>query len=163
MTIKIGILQQNSAKIPVFKRIFEAFSWLIVLKRAKLLLFSKKEMAREFYADCFFALPCSYKYEIVDTAYGHTTYIWNIMFQKCEGNCGRWVLNKIFFKNHTENMKKMSWEPFGSCLLNSTANPAQFRWKWVKLAVLFSRQWLPQFFQISSTIFFSTMYLIKNN
>ena len=23
-------------------------------------------------------------------------------------------------------MKKKSWEPFGSCLLNSTANPAQF-------------------------------------
>ena len=32
------------------------------------------------------------------------------------------------------------WEPFGSCLLNSTANPAQSRWKWTGLAVLFRRQ-----------------------
>ena len=23
----------------------------------------------------------------------HTTYNWNIMCQKCEGNCGLWVLN----------------------------------------------------------------------
>ena len=32
------------------------------------------------------------------------------------------------------------WVPFGSYLLNSTANPAQFEWKWAGLAVLFSRQ-----------------------
>ena len=30
--------------------------------------------------------------------------------------------------------------PFGSYLLNSTANPAQFEWKWGGLAVLFSRE-----------------------
>jgi hypothetical protein len=29
-----------------------------------------------------------------------------------------------------------SWEPFGSYLLNSTANPAQVEWKWAGLAVL---------------------------
>ena len=29
------------------------------------------------------------------------------------------------FKKYPENMKKKSWEPFGSYLLNSTANPAQ--------------------------------------
>ena len=38
--------------------------------------------------------------------------------------------------------KSKSWEPFRSCLLNSTANPAQFGWKWAGLAVLFSRQLL---------------------
>jgi hypothetical protein len=37
---------------------------------------------------------------------------------------------------------KKSWEPFSICLLNSTANPAQFLWKWAGLAVLFSRQLL---------------------
>ena len=35
---------------------------------------------------------------------------------------------------------KESWEPFGSCLLNSTANPAKLGWKWAGLAGLFSRQ-----------------------
>ena len=39
----------------------------------------------------------------------------------------------------------------GSCLLNNTANPAQFRWKWAGLAVLFIRQ-LPN----SSHDFFQT-------
>jgi hypothetical protein len=44
-------------------------------------------------------------------------------------------------KNENENikMKKKSWEPFRSYLLNSTAIPAQFEWKWAGLAVLFSR------------------------
>ena len=39
-------------------------------------------------------------------------------------------------------MKKKSWEPFGSYLLNSTANPAHFHPNWAGLAVLFSRQLL---------------------
>ena len=39
-------------------------------------------------------------------------------------------------------MKKKSWEPFRSCLLNSTANPAHFHPNWAGLAVLFSRQLL---------------------
>ena len=34
------------------------------------------------------------------------------------------------------------WEPFGSYLLNSTANPAHFHSNWAGLAVLFSRQLL---------------------
>ena len=34
------------------------------------------------------------------------------------------------------------WEQFASYLLNSTANAAQFEWKWAGLAVLFSRQLL---------------------
>ena len=61
------------------------------------------------------------------------------MSQKCEGICDLWVLDEIFKKNYAENMKKL-WEPFGSCLLNSTANPAQFGWKWAELAALVSRQ-----------------------
>ena len=49
-----------------------------------------------------------------------TTYSRNNMGQKCEGNCGLWVLNEIIFK------KISLWEPLRSYLLNSTANPAQF-------------------------------------
>ena len=56
------------------------------------------------------------------------------MCQKCEGNYGLWVLDKII-QNYAESMKKL-WEPFGRCLLNSTA----IQWKWAGLAVLFSRQ-----------------------
>ena len=61
------------------------------------------------------------------------------MGQKCEGNCGLWVLNEILKKTYPENLKKKSWVPFGSYLLASTANLAQFEWKWAGLAVLFSR------------------------
>jgi hypothetical protein len=68
-------------------------------------------------------------------------------------------LNGFIFKkinkNYAENMKK-SWEPFRICLLNSTANPAQFGWKWAGLAVLSSRQLLNgshDFFHIFSIIF----------
>jgi hypothetical protein len=58
------------------------------------------------------------------------------MGQKCEGNCGLWVLNEIIKEIYPEDLKKIMgalWE------LNSTANPAQFEWKWAGLAVLFSR------------------------
>ena len=58
---------------------------------------------------------------------------------------------------------KKSWEPFVSCLLNSTTNPAKLGRKWAGLAVLFSRQ-LPNgshdFFQTFSIYFFN--YFIKN-
>ena len=54
----------------------------------------------------------------------HTTYRRNNMGQKCEGNCGSWVLNEIIKKIY---------------LLNSTANPANFHSDWAELAVLFSR------------------------
>ena len=30
-----------------------------------------------------------------------------IMCQKCEGNCGLWVLNQIIFKNYAASMKKI--------------------------------------------------------
>ena len=49
-------------------------------------------------------------------------------------------------------MKKL-WEPFGSCLLNSTANPAQFGGNWLN--------WLCYLAGKSSTaprIFFSLFY-----
>ena len=58
---------------------------------------------------------------------------------------------------------KKSWVPFGSYLLNSTADSAQFEWKWAGLAVLFSR-YLPNgthdFFQIFRICFFKDF--IKN-
>ena len=46
--------------------------------------------------------------------------------------------------NENENIKEKLkyWDPLRSCLLNSTANPAQFWWKWAVLAMPFSRQLL---------------------
>ena len=85
-----------------------------------------------------------------------------LMCQKWEGDCGLWALNKIIFKKFTESLKK-SWEQFGSCLLNSTANPAKLGSKWAELAVLFSRQLQNgshDFFQTFSICFFN--YFIKN-
>ena len=60
------------------------------------------------------------------------------MGQKCEGDCGLWVLHEILKKTILKIWKK-SWVPFGSYLLDSTADSAQFEWKWAGLAVLFSR------------------------
>ena len=37
----------------------------------------------------------------------HTTYTTNNMGQKCEGNCGLWVLNEKIFKKYPENLKKI--------------------------------------------------------
>ena len=53
--------------------------------------------------------------------------IWEVKFPRRGTKLDR------FFTN-------ISWEPFRICLLNSTANSAQFWWKWAGLAVLFSRQ-----------------------
>ena len=56
------------------------------------------------------------------------------MGQKCEGNCGLWVLHEILKKTYPENLKKIVgavWE--------LPADSAQFEWKWAGLAVLFSR------------------------
>ena len=61
------------------------------------------------------------------------------MRQKWEGNCGLWVLNEIIKNMYPENLKKNGWCRLGSYRLNSTANPAQFEWKWAGLAVLFRR------------------------
>ena len=37
----------------------------------------------------------------------HTIYIRNNMGQKCEGNCGLWVLNETIKKIYLENLKKI--------------------------------------------------------
>ena len=37
----------------------------------------------------------------------HTPYSRNIMCQKCEGNCGLWVLNEMIKKIYPENLKKI--------------------------------------------------------
>ena len=37
----------------------------------------------------------------------HTTYTRNNMGQKCEHNCGLWVLNEIFKKIYPENLRKI--------------------------------------------------------
>ena len=67
----------------------------------------------------------------------HTTYRWNIKWQKWAGISGLWVLNEIIQKKYPENMKKKSWEPFGSYLLNSTANPGHFHANWAGLPAHF--------------------------
>ena len=38
---------------------------------------------------------------------GHTTYSRNNIGQKCEGNCGLWVLNEIIKETYPENLKKI--------------------------------------------------------
>ena len=43
-------------------------------------------------------------------------------------------------KKHILKIWKKSWVPFGSFLLNSTANTAHFHSNWAELAVLLSRQ-----------------------
>ena len=37
----------------------------------------------------------------------HTTYSWNIMCQKWEGDCGLWVLNEIIKKIYAESLYKI--------------------------------------------------------
>ena len=37
----------------------------------------------------------------------HTIYTRNNMDQKCEGNCGLWVLNETINKTYPENLKKI--------------------------------------------------------
>ena len=41
---------------------------------------------------------------LLDT--GHTTYNRNNIGQKCEGNCGLWVLNEMIKKIYPEDLKK---------------------------------------------------------
>ena len=65
------------------------------------------------------------------------TYSRNNKGQKCEGNCGLWVLNEIN-KKYILQIWKKSWVPFGSYMLNSTANPAHFHSNWAGLAHVIS-------------------------
>ena len=37
----------------------------------------------------------------------HSTYSWNIKWQKCAGISGLWILNEIIQKKYPENMKKI--------------------------------------------------------
>ena len=37
----------------------------------------------------------------------HTTYSWNIMCQKWEGDCGLWVLNEIIKNKYAKSLKKI--------------------------------------------------------
>ena len=37
----------------------------------------------------------------------HTTCTRNNMCQKCEGDCGLWILNEMILKKYPENMKKI--------------------------------------------------------
>ena len=76
----------------------------------------------------------------------HTTYTRNNMSQKCEGICGLWVLNEIILKNLLKIWNNL-WGSFGSYLLNSTANLAQFRWKWAGLATSKRLPWSFSYFQ----------------
>ena len=46
-----------------------------------------------------------YTEQLVNTV--HTIYTRNNMGQKCEGNCGLWVLNEILKKTYPENLKKI--------------------------------------------------------
>ena len=43
----------------------------------------------------------------IQLLYIHTIYTRNNMGQKCEGNCGLWVLNEILKKTYAENLKKI--------------------------------------------------------
>ena len=61
------------------------------------------------------------------------------MCQKCEGDCGLWVLNEIILKIYAESLKKIVgavWE----LPAKQAANPAHFHQNWARLAVLFSMQ-----------------------
>jgi hypothetical protein len=92
---------------------------------------------------------------------GHTDYSWNIKWQKCTriGFYG-FILKK---KDRILKQQKKSWEPFKSCLLNSTTNPAQNGWKLAALAVLFRRQLLngSQDFSFNLVFQFSFIFLNK--
>ena len=41
------------------------------------------------------------------TRFARTIYTRNNMCQKCEGNCGLWVLNEIVKETYPENLKKI--------------------------------------------------------
>ena len=73
--------------------------------------------------------------------------------------CG--FLMKSFKKNILKIWKK-SWEPFGSYLLNSTANPAHFHPNWAGLAVLFSRQLLNGSQDFFFVLIFSFSFIFLN-
>ena len=70
--------------------------------------------------------------------------IWpNSCYSAMEGKLNffkSWYFHVVVFYKVLLKIWKRSWEPFRSCLLNSTANPVHFHQNWAELAVLFSRQ-----------------------
>ena len=72
----------------------------------------------------------------------HSTYRKNNNHEKCAGIGLNGFISRKINKKYYITEKKKSWESFRICLLNSTSNPAQFRWKLAELAVLFSRKLL---------------------
>ena len=52
---------------------------------------------------CLQCLPLS----VVQLKGNHTAYSRNNIGQKCEGNCGLWVLNEMIRKIYSENLKKI--------------------------------------------------------
>ena len=73
-----------------------------------------------------------------------TLFLWDINEQKnCQSfQCGFSYLDSLSNALTARILNSIGW--FRICLLNSTANSAQVRWKWAGLAVLFSRQILNQ-------------------
>ena len=51
--------------------------------------------------------PPNWRLRKIHVIVGHTTYIRNNMDQKCEGNCGLWVLNEMIKKIYAENLKQI--------------------------------------------------------
>ena len=78
--------------------------------------------------------------------------------EMCDKNVRAWVSMVSYLKYILKMIpgKKKSWEPFGICLLKSTANLAHFHPNWAGLTVLFSRQ-IPNsshyFFSLTGIIF----------
>jgi hypothetical protein len=61
----------------------------------------------------------------------HTTYSKKNMGQKCEGDCGLWVLNKIIKKIYPENLKKIVgalWELPAKQHSQSSPFPLKLGW-----------------------------------
>ena len=60
-----------------------------------------------FFCICVFNLNTKVQ-SLIDYFYiDHTTYSRNNIGQKCEGNCGLWVLNEMIKKMYPENLKKI--------------------------------------------------------
>ena len=72
-----------------------------------------------------------------DTSQCHTTFTIRNKQENLEGKDEANFDTLFILQSHAESIKKL-WEPFGICLIKSTANPAQFWWKWAGLLV--SRQ-----------------------
>ena len=71
-----------------------------------------KDKVRPYHYTRFFVILCYNQDAIPVFLSGrrqpaHITYTRNNMGQKCEGDCGLWVLNEINFFKYPENLKKI--------------------------------------------------------